>query len=534
MKISRKLRHAVLVATVIGLGLIPTAGRGQTTGRIGAQVDATDSDRYVNAFLKQCVAQGNVRCAGTGAWWGPPDLFSQNQLWTVIRKAEPGKVYPPNSAIPVEVTCLMPGKLPGKGTAKNTLGFPSILYNLGNNPEQTSPAGPGNLEQWHSMTRFGFSNGSIEQRARCKTFEEQANPFDEPNAPSHRGDEVRNNFNSMIWFGDLVQDAEPDQTKTANHLALPTTRTDLMDGHAWYGGGVEYAYSIPENAADLMGSTVSGTIHLRGWAAACKKPNCEHTTEPIEVHHHAAKIEINDKDYWLEQHVHSPDQNPLPPEYREKNLVSFALDTTQLTNGWHILTHHMHVIDKRDIPGFRNKQLASEIKFAINVNNAGPPAPPPQANEVFLASADYSSSQGYRRWSYLDSNGLSMTYQVDPYQAWMGVESYNLVTASLQHPGNNADSIRRWTAPQAGIARITGTIRDQDFCGTDGVNVAIAKGSEQLWSAAIANGETAGVSHDVSIATASGDAINFIVNKGRDNSCDATLWDPKIVFTPSN
>jgi hypothetical protein len=45
------------------------------------------------------------------------------------------------------------------------------------------------------------------------------------------------------------------------------------------------------------------------------------------------------------------------------------VDTTRLTDGWHILSYHVHAIDLRNRPGMTGKQLASEVKIPICVNN---------------------------------------------------------------------------------------------------------------------------------------------------------------------
>ena len=62
---------------------------------------------------------------------------------------------------------------------------------------------------------------------------------------------------------------------------------------------------------------------------------------------------------------------PLPAELRQKQAVDFALDTTLLPDGWHILSYHVHAIDQRVVPGFTGNQLASEVKIPICVDNQG-------------------------------------------------------------------------------------------------------------------------------------------------------------------
>jgi hypothetical protein len=371
---------AVCCAAVLAAGIPAVLGQTQEepAGGLGPPVDATDTDVYVNQFLKTIVASGDTHVAASGAWWGPTDRFFQNQLWTVVKNVQPGAVYAPDSSVPVTATCLLPGKLPGHGSARNTLALPTLQYNLGNNDNiRLSPNDGPTLEVFHTLTREALPAGSIEQRAICQSKQESETPFDGLLMPGIRGKEIRDNFDTMIWFGSQYQPPESDQLKTGNHLALPTERPDVIDGHAWFDGGVEYSYSVFDNGADLLGQTVSGTIEIRGFALVCKLPNCPHTNEPIEIHHHAIKVELDDKDYWVSQHLSPPQAEPLPPELRQKEEVTFALDTTLLSDGWHILSYHAHSIDHRMVPGFTGNQLASEVKIPICIANQGEGACPP-------------------------------------------------------------------------------------------------------------------------------------------------------------
>ncbi|HXK29137.1 MAG TPA: hypothetical protein VJ646_12850, partial [Candidatus Binatia bacterium] len=64
--------------------------------------------------------------------------------------------------------------------------------------------------------------------------------------------------------------------------------------------------------------------------------------------------------------------------------------------------------------------------------------------------------------------------------------------------------------------------------------VYIKKNSTILWQQAIANGNTAGVSFNQTTTVVAGDDIDFGINRGADNvwDCDATGFDPTILFTP--
>ena len=150
----------------------------------------------------------------------------------------------------------------------------------------------------------------------------------------------------------------------------------------------------------------------------------------------------------------------------------------------------------------------------------------------YQASVDFSSTQGFRNWYYLYGSGTPMTF-VDG--DWQGNEAYLMLWESGGHPGNSSDAIRRWKTPQAGSINITGRAFDTNIrCGS-GVSVYIKKNSTILWQQAIANGNTTGVSFNLTTAVAVGDNIDFGINQGADgnNGCDSTGFDPTILFTRS-
>ncbi|MDO8600099.1 MAG: Ig-like domain-containing protein [bacterium] len=161
------------------------------------------------------------------------------------------------------------------------------------------------------------------------------------------------------------------------------------------------------------------------------------------------------------------------------------------------------------------------------------------ATTTFTASADFSTStQGQKNWWYLSSSGAQMTYD-SANSRWKGNEEYLLLGSNWGHPGNNADALRRWIAPQAGSIRITGNARDSHAgCGTDGVTVTIRKVVNNaivatLWNQTIPKDNTTGYNFDVTTSVSQGDSIDFVINKGIDNGCDSTVFDPTIVLTAS-
>ena len=158
---------------------------------------------------------------------------------------------------------------------------------------------------------------------------------------------------------------------------------------------------------------------------------------------------------------------------------------------------------------------------------------PTTSATTYRASADFSTTQGYRNWYYLYGSGVPMTFD-SAANAWRGNEAYLLLWAYGGHPGNAGDAIRKWVAPQAGSIRITGNAFDRDArCGS-GATVYIKKNSAVLWQQTLTNGNATGVAFDLTTAVLQGDGVAFGINRGPDGwSCDSTNFDPAIGFTPS-
>ena len=84
---------------------------------------------------------------------------------------------------------------------------------------------------------------------------------------------------------------------------------------------------------------------------------------------------------------------------------------------------------------------------------------------------------------------------------------------------------------KAGSVKITGKASDaHGKCGADGVNVSIRKGSTLLWQSAVALDDNIGVAFNLASSVAAGEKIDFVLNKGVDNYCDSTAFDPTIVL----
>jgi hypothetical protein len=154
---------------------------------------------------------------------------------------------------------------------------------------------------------------------------------------------------------------------------------------------------------------------------------------------------------------------------------------------------------------------------------------------TYRASTDFSTSQGYRNWYYLDSNNNLMTFDAAN-NWWTGMEGGSscclILWSTGGHPGAYTDAVRQWRAPQAGSIRISGTATVPGY--GDGVVVTIRKGSNQLWQQTIAGGNSTGVSFDLTTSVTQGDRISFVINRNGTSMYDSTGLDPTITFTPSS
>jgi hypothetical protein len=166
---------------------------------------------------------------------------------------------------------------------------------------------------------------------------------------------------------------------------------------------------------------------------------------------------------------------------------------------------------------------------------APPTSPPPASSPTpartltFKASTDFSGTQGKGGWYYRDSRGQITAFSGG---VWKGVEEYLWLWGKGGHPGATRDAVRRFVIPEAGSARITATITDQNTTCGDGVAVSVVHRGTILWRRDRPNGAPP-ESIDLTAAVTAGDTIDFIIGKRGDSGCDTTEFDPTIVLTVS-
>lgn len=152
--------------------------------------------------------------------------------------------------------------------------------------------------------------------------------------------------------------------------------------------------------------------------------------------------------------------------------------------------------------------------------------------QTFNAAADFSNTQGFQNWYYMDNSGVLMTYN-SANNWWVGQDNpTHVIWSNGAVPGNIHDTVRQWRAPSGGNIRITGSASDADPGGGDGVIVRISRNSTVLWQQTINNGNTTGFIYDLNTPVNSGDQINFTVNQITNTLWDSTFFSPTIELGP--
>ena len=119
---------------------------------------------------------------------------------------------------------------------------------------------------------------------------------------------------------------------------------------------------------------------------------------------------------------------------------------------------------------------------------------------------------------------------------WEGANTAR-VARGWQQASTEAMSVRTWTAPRAGEVRITGRAMKEYFHNTRGgaLRIKIMQGTTKVWPAdadwATAQvGDLTGVTQDITLKVAKGDAIRFVLNKSASPDDDLLGWMPMIAY----
>lgn len=97
------------------------------------------------------------------------------------------------------------------------------------------------------------------------------------------------------------------------------------------------------------------------------------------------------------------------------------------------------------------------------------------------------------------------------------------------HPDSGREPARKWVSPVAGTATVVGRVYDASPSCGDGVVVRILKGSTELWSKTITNGDAQGYAFNLQVPVQVGDAMYFRVGMRGDSGCDTTHLSPAVL-----
>lgn len=166
-----------------------------------------------------------------------------------------------------------------------------------------------------------------------------------------------------------------------------------------------------------------------------------------------------------------------------------------------------------------------------------------------LASASFGQEQGGGGWRYMSApagnTNLSNlpTFGIPDWNpenthynsAWSATaDKYTGIWDDSQHPGWNYDSVRVWQAPSSGVVTIVSMARNYAACGSDGVQIRIIRNGLPLESWRNVPGNNTAVALDIVSPISLGDLLGFQLNKKSSAACDATIWDPLVIWDTPN
>lgn len=161
-----------------------------------------------------------------------------------------------------------------------------------------------------------------------------------------------------------------------------------------------------------------------------------------------------------------------------------------------------------------------------------PPPPPPSSGD-YVFQSQFSGTQGTSQWSYRDTSGSLLTYDA-PGLIWRGNELYLAIWSSGFHHGANGSHkgpVLRWTAPEAGTARITGEFMLYQPSSASGT-VTIKHNSTTIFTQSMALGTT--YPYDLTRSMANGDTIDFSLAEITPGQNDNTQLNPTISWAPTS
>lgn len=152
----------------------------------------------------------------------------------------------------------------------------------------------------------------------------------------------------------------------------------------------------------------------------------------------------------------------------------------------------------------------------------------------WYAKRDFGTSQGGNGWHYQSWSGSAYSDMWFDAQndRWQGSQPLCQIGPRWAHPDRGCEPARTWVSPVADTVTVSGSAADFDPGGGDGVIVQILKGSDELWSATIENGDGEEYTFYLEVPVQEGDAIHFRVNSRGNTNNDTTYFNPEINVGP--
>lgn len=157
-----------------------------------------------------------------------------------------------------------------------------------------------------------------------------------------------------------------------------------------------------------------------------------------------------------------------------------------------------------------------------------PPPPPPSSGD-YVYQSQYSGTQGYGQWSYLDTDGNLMTYNASQLK-WEGNQLYLAIWGNGFHHGFVSPyrgPVVRWTAHENGTAHITGNAKMYEPGG--GATFKIKHNSTEIYSQSMT--DQSDHLYDETEVMTTGEYIDFILVKDVANVNNNTMMNPTIAWT---
>ncbi len=158
-------------------------------------------------------------------------------------------------------------------------------------------------------------------------------------------------------------------------------------------------------------------------------------------------------------------------------------------------------------------------------------APACELKSSYSALEDFSDTQGRECWSYLDSSGAPMVFDIVNSRWRREPDQSVLLMPNAAHPGASLDAVRRWLAPGSGQLRLEGRFADADPGGGDGVAVSIRRNGADVFTQDVPNGGAA--DFQLTLGVERGDVVDFVVGRKANNSWDTTAFTAALHLAPT-